>query len=144
MYTEPMTSVRHTGVLLSCGKAVGPVFVKPIGSGQVCRHTAAIAGHCSISSTGDAVITAVMHSVCTIRQETACLQVVDQARWMHTGDLAVLDDDGYCRIVGRLKDMIIRGGENVSPREVEDVIHQHPAVVDVQVRYWEVQLHAVL
>lgn len=52
---------------------------------------------------------------------------------MHTGDLAVLDSDGYCRIIGRLKDMIIRGGENISPREVEEAIHQHAAVMDVQV-----------
>ena len=60
------------------------------------------------------------------------MQVIDQAGWMHTGDIAVLDPHGYCRIVGRLKDMIIRGGENISPREVEEVIHQHPSVLDVQ------------
>ena len=52
---------------------------------------------------------------------------------MHTGDIAVLSDDGYCKIVGRLKDMIIRGGENISPRQVEEVVHQHPSVLDVQV-----------
>lgn len=61
------------------------------------------------------------------------LQVIDSARWMHTGDLAAIDDEGYCRIVGRLKDVIIRGGENISPREIEEVIHQHEAVMDVQV-----------
>lgn len=61
------------------------------------------------------------------------MQVIDKARWMHTGDLAVLDADGYCRIVGRLKDVIIRGGENISPREIEEVIHQHASVMDVQV-----------
>lgn len=62
---------------------------------------------------------------------------------MHTGDLAVLDGEGYCRIVGRLKDMVIRGGENILPREVEEVIHQHPAVLDVQVRRpGNIQLHA--
>lgn len=60
------------------------------------------------------------------------VQVIDKARWMHTGDIAVLDEKGYCKIVGRLKDMIIRGGENISPREVEDVIYQHPSVLDVQ------------
>jgi fatty-acyl-CoA synthase len=53
--------------------------------------------------------------------------------WMHTGDLAVIDDAGYCRIVGRIKDMIIRGGENVYPREIEEFIYTHPAVEDVQV-----------
>lgn len=62
-------------------------------------------------------------------------QVVDKAGWLHTGDMAVLDEKGYCRIVGRLKDMIIRGGENISPREIEEVIHQHKAVMDVQVRF---------
>jgi fatty-acyl-CoA synthase len=58
---------------------------------------------------------------------------VDAARWMHTGDLAVMDDEGYVSIVGRIKDMIIRGGENVYPREVEELLHTHPKVVDVQV-----------
>ncbi|RCS31628.1 AMP-binding protein [Rhodanobacter denitrificans] len=60
-------------------------------------------------------------------------EVIDEARWMHTGDLATLDDDGYCRIVGRLKDMIIRGGENVYPREIEEFLYTHPKVLDVQV-----------
>lgn len=66
---------------------------------------------------------------------TGTLQVVDKARWLHTGDMAVLDEKGYCSIVGRLKDMIIRGGENISPREVEEVVHQHKAVMDVQVSF---------
>jgi fatty-acyl-CoA synthase len=52
---------------------------------------------------------------------------------MHTGDLAVMREDGYVNIVGRLKDMIIRGGENVYPREIEEFLHTHPAVGDVQV-----------
>ncbi len=60
-------------------------------------------------------------------------EVIDGARWMHTGDLAVIDADGYCSIVGRLKDMIIRGGENVYPREVEEFLYTHPKVQDVQV-----------
>ncbi|WP_181297291.1 AMP-binding protein [Pseudomonas sp. Q2-TVG4-2] len=58
---------------------------------------------------------------------------MDGARWMHTGDLAIMDDDGYLKIVGRNKDMIIRGGENVYPREVEEFLFTHPAVADVQV-----------
>jgi fatty-acyl-CoA synthase len=58
---------------------------------------------------------------------------LDSARWMHTGDLAVLDEEGYCSIVGRLKDMIIRGGENVYPREIEEFLYSHPKVRDVQV-----------
>ncbi len=58
---------------------------------------------------------------------------IDSGGWMHTGDLAVIDEQGYCNIVGRLKDMIIRGGENVYPREIEDFLYRHPAVLDVAV-----------
>jgi fatty-acyl-CoA synthase len=58
---------------------------------------------------------------------------IDAARWMHTGDLATMDQDGYVNIVGRLKDMVIRGGENIYPREVEEFLYQHPKVSDVQV-----------
>jgi fatty-acyl-CoA synthase len=58
---------------------------------------------------------------------------IDPAGWMHTGDLATLDEDGYVKIVGRIKDMIIRGGENVYPREVEEFLHTHPAVSEAQV-----------
>jgi fatty-acyl-CoA synthase len=60
-------------------------------------------------------------------------EAVDAGGWMHTGDLATMDDDGYIRIVGRIKDMIIRGGENVYPREIEEFLYGHPAVADVQV-----------
>jgi fatty-acyl-CoA synthase len=60
-------------------------------------------------------------------------EVLDQARWMHTGDLAVMDDEGYLNIVGRIKDMVIRGGENVYPREVEEFLYTHPDIVDAQV-----------
>ena len=52
---------------------------------------------------------------------------------MHTGDLASIDDEGYCRIVGRLKDLVIRGGENIYPREVEEFLYRHPKIQDVQV-----------
>jgi fatty-acyl-CoA synthase len=57
---------------------------------------------------------------------------IDPARWMHTGDLAVMDEDGYLSIVGRIKDMVIRGGENVYPREVEEFLYTHPDIVDAQ------------
>lgn len=60
-------------------------------------------------------------------------QAIDAARWMHTGDLAVIDAQGYVNIVGRIKDMIIRGGENVYPREIEEFLYTHPAISDVQV-----------
>ncbi len=58
--------------------------------------------------------------------------VIDAAGWMHTGDLAVIDDEGFCNIVGRLKDVVIRGGENVFPREVEEYLYGHQAIEDVQ------------
>jgi fatty-acyl-CoA synthase len=60
-------------------------------------------------------------------------ETVDAAGWMHTGDLATMDDDGYLSIVGRSKDMVIRGGENIYPRELEEFLYGHPAVADVQV-----------
>ena len=60
-------------------------------------------------------------------------EAIDAARWMHTGDLAVMDEAGYLNIVGRIKDMVIRGGENIYPREVEEFLYIHPAIVDVQV-----------
>jgi fatty-acyl-CoA synthase len=60
-------------------------------------------------------------------------EVIDAARWMHTGDLATMDDEGYVSIVGRIKDMVIRGGENVYPREIEEFLYTHPAIADVQV-----------
>ncbi|OMI41035.1 AMP-binding protein [Streptomyces sparsogenes] len=60
-------------------------------------------------------------------------EVIDAGRWMHTGDLAVMDEDGYVRIVGRMKDMIVRGGENVYPREIEEFLYTHPKIADVQV-----------
>jgi fatty-acyl-CoA synthase len=59
--------------------------------------------------------------------------VIDAGGWMHTGDLGVIDAEGYCNIVGRVKDMIIRGGENISPREIEEFLYRHPAVFDVAV-----------
>ena len=58
---------------------------------------------------------------------------IDAARWMHTGDLAVMDDAGYLNIAGRIKDMVIRGGENIYPREIEEFLYAHPAIEDVQV-----------
>ncbi len=60
-------------------------------------------------------------------------EVIDAARWMHTGDLAVMDDDGYVNITGRIKDMVIRGGENIYPREIEEFLYTHPDIVDAQV-----------
>jgi fatty-acyl-CoA synthase len=60
-------------------------------------------------------------------------EVIDAARWMHTGDLAIMRDDGYVNIVGRIKDMVIRGGENIYPREIEEFLYGHPDIADVSV-----------
>jgi len=60
-------------------------------------------------------------------------EAIDPDRWMHTGDLAVMDDEGYLSITGRIKDMVIRGGENIYPREIEEFLHTHPDVLDAQV-----------
>jgi fatty-acyl-CoA synthase len=60
-------------------------------------------------------------------------EAIDIAGWMHTGDLATIDAEGYCNIVGRIKDMVIRGGENIYPREIEEFLFRHPKVADVQV-----------
>jgi fatty-acyl-CoA synthase len=60
-------------------------------------------------------------------------EAIDAARWMHTGDIAVMDDDGYISITGRIKDMVIRGGENIYPREIEEFLYAHPDVLDAQV-----------
>ena len=65
--------------------------------------------------------------------DAATHTAIDAARWMHTGDLATMDDAGYVNIVGRIKDMIIRGGENIYPREIEEFLYTHPAVQDAQV-----------
>jgi fatty-acyl-CoA synthase len=60
-------------------------------------------------------------------------EVIDRARWMHSGDLGVMDDEGYINITGRIKDMVIRGGENIYPREIEEFLYTHPDIVDAQV-----------
>ena len=65
--------------------------------------------------------------------EARTREAIDAAGWMHTGDLATIDAEGYCNIVGRVKDMLIRGGENVYPREIEEYLLRHPGVQDVQV-----------
>jgi len=66
-------------------------------------------------------------------EEAKTREAIDASRWMHTGDLAVMDEDGYGNIVGRIKDLVIRGGENVYPREVEEYLYKHPKIRDVAV-----------
>ncbi len=65
-------------------------------------------------------------------QEATC-KAIDEDGWLHTGDLATMDENGYCKITGRIKDMIIRGGENIYPREIEELLYTHPLVQDVQI-----------
>lgn len=65
--------------------------------------------------------------------EKATAEVLDESKWMHSGDLATMDDEGYINIVGRIKDMIIRGGENIYPREIEEFLYTHESIADVQV-----------
>jgi fatty-acyl-CoA synthase len=67
------------------------------------------------------------------RDAGATARVIDREGWLHTGDLATMREDGYLKITGRAKDMIIRGGENISPREIEEFLHTHPAIAEVQV-----------
>ncbi|MFZ7944374.1 AMP-binding protein [Neobacillus sp. 19] len=67
------------------------------------------------------------------KNTTATHEAIDKEGWLHTGDLAIMDENGYCKITGRLKDMIIRGGENIYPREIEEFLYSHPKVLDIQV-----------
>src|SRR3954452_25325235 len=73
----------------------------------------------------------VMLGYCNDPEKTA--EAIDRGRWMHTGDLGTMDDQGYVKITGRIKDMVIRGGENLYPREIEEFLYTHPDVADVQV-----------
>jgi len=70
---------------------------------------------------------------CYYNNSDATNQAIDVKRWLHTGDLGVLDEDDYCKITGRLKDMVIRGGENIYPREIEEFLYTHPDISDVQI-----------
>lgn len=67
------------------------------------------------------------------KDEDATQKAINPDGWLFTGDLAVMDEDGYCRVTGRLKDMLIRGGENIYPREIEEFLYRHPNILDVQV-----------
>ena len=67
------------------------------------------------------------------QQPDRTVEVIDRARWMHTGDVAVMNAEGYLNITGRIKDIVIRGGENIYPREVEEFLYTHPDILDAQV-----------
>jgi len=92
--------------------------------------------------TGDTVLPNTQGELCTrgyhvmkgyYNMPDATTSAIDKDGWLHTGDLALMDENGYCKITGRLKDMIIRGGENIYPREIEEFLYTHPKVKDVQV-----------
>src|SRR5207245_5188868 len=93
-------------------------------------------------ATGETLPTGAVGELCTrgylvmagyYNMPEATAEAIDAEGWLHTGDLASMDERGYCRIEGRLKDMIIRGGENIYPREIEDALFTHPAVAEVAV-----------
>ena len=83
-------------------------------SGELCFR-----GHCVFQGYWDDVI--------------KTKEAIDENGWFHSGDLGQIDQDGFCKVVGRLKDMIIRGGENIYPTEVENFLHNHPDIEDVQI-----------
>ncbi len=83
--------------------------------------------------TGEICARGYMVMRCYYNNPAATRQTIDVNGWNHTGDLGVMDSEGYVRIVGRLKDMVIRGGENIYPREIEEFLHNHPKVFDVYV-----------
>ena len=93
-------------------------------------------------ATGDEVPIGVQGELCSrgyhvmkgyYKMPEATAKAVDMDGWLHTGDLAIMDENGYCKITGRIKDMIIRGGENIYPREIEEFLYTYPKVKDVQV-----------
>ena len=93
-------------------------------------------------ATGEEMPTGVQGELCTrgyhvmkgyYKMSEATAEAIDRDGWLHTGDLAIMDKNGYCKITGRIKDMIIRGGENIYPREIEEFLYTHPKIKDVQV-----------
>ena len=126
LHAEPRSTIRWSGASARSAGCMPHVEIKRASirrRAHACRAarraSSARAATASCAATGT-----------TRRRRRAA---IDAAGWMHSGDLAVMDDDGYVHIVGRLKDMIIRGGENISPREIEEFLHTHPAVSEAQV-----------
>jgi fatty-acyl-CoA synthase len=106
---------------------------RPLPQTEVCIVNTESGGIVKTGETGELCTRgyAVMQGYYNMPEATAV--TIDEAGWLHTGDLATMDEQGFCRIVGRIKDMIIRGGENIYPREIEDVLFTHAAVSDVAV-----------
>lgn len=147
MTTPEITHAEHRGTTLSY--AAGPVSCQTLIDDDLKRRTTTVGRvhpHVEVNivdpDTGAAVPRGTRGEFCTRgytvmtgywSDDDKTRKAIDPDGWMHTGDLAVMRDDGYCQIVGRIKDMVIRGGENVYPREVEEFLHTHPDVEDVQV-----------
>lgn len=119
--TEDSVEIRATTV----GRALPDVEVKIVDIGDGREMPSGLQGE--LWARGYLV----MKGYYNMPEETA--GAIDSEGWLHTGDLAIMDEHGYCRITGRLKDMIIRGGENIYPREIEEYLYTHPKIMDVQV-----------
>jgi len=150
---EVMKKVIHelgcTGVTIAYGMTeTSPVSFQSRSDDSIERRVSTVgqvAPHCEVKivdSTGQTVQRGEVGELCTRgylvmqgywNDEQRTHEAIDKEGFMHTGDLAVIDEDGYCNITGRSKDVIIRGGENVYPREVEEYLYRHPAITDVQV-----------
>ncbi|ORW49978.1 AMP-binding protein [Mycobacterium paraense] len=113
---------RRVGTVGRAGPHLEVKVVDPVGGRTVPRGLAG-----EFCTRGDSVMAGYWNDP----ERTA--EVIDADGWMHTGDLAVMDECGYVQITGRIKDLIVRGGENISPREIEEFLHTHPDIVDAQV-----------
>ncbi|AIY00609.1 substrate--CoA ligase [Arthrobacter sp. PAMC 25486] len=145
-----MTEMNMAGVSIAYGMTeTSPVSMQTLMDDDVAHRTETVGRvhpHLEVKivnpNTGDTVPRGTTGEFCTRGysvtlgywndpEKTAA--AIDSEQWMHTGDLAVMYDDGYVNIVGRIKDMVIRGGENLYPREIEEFLYQHPDIADVQV-----------
>ena len=121
----PELGRRHAG---APGLDRGPGAAAPGGR----RSSTPSVASCREDTTGELLTRGYSVMLGYWADEARTREAIDAARWMRTGDLATIDDQGYCNIVGRVKDMVIRGGENIYPREIEEFLYQHAKVKDVQ------------
>jgi fatty-acyl-CoA synthase len=145
-----VTEMHMTGISIAYGMTeTSPVSCQTLADDDLYRRTATIGRvhpHVEIKivdpETGETVDRGTPGEYCTRgysvmtgywNDPERTAEVIDGDGWMHTGDLAIMRDDGYALIVGRIKDMVIRGGENIYPREIEEFFHAHPDIEDVQV-----------
>ena len=123
--TQTSTNEPHEQRVETVGKALPEVEVKIVKPGTMEEVPRGVQGE--LCTRGYHVMDGYY------KNPDATREAIDAEGWLHTGDLAVMDANGYCRVTGRLKDMIIRGGENIYPREIEEFLYRHPKVLDVQV-----------